>query len=72
MVGNRKEAVDLKYAGAEFSCLSRKKPRFRVASKSDIVKPLLEGHRSDLCTGQPSNHCGQYSAAASCSEELFS
>jgi len=33
---------------------------------------LLGGQRSDLCTGQPNNHCGQYSVAASCSEELFS
>jgi hypothetical protein len=42
-----------------------------IGGKPDI-KTLLGGQRSDLCTGPPNNHCGQYSAAASCSEELFS
>ena len=43
-----------------------------IGRKPDIVKTLPGGQRSDLCTGQPNNHYGQYSAAASCSEELFS
>ena len=47
-------------------------PSNSIGCKRDIVKTLLEGQRSYLCSGQSNNHCGRYSADASCSEELFS
>jgi len=52
------------------SGMRQKDSPLSFGGKPDI-KTLLGGQRSDLCTGQPNNHCGQYSVAASCSEESF-